>query len=56
MESYLTDHKQFVQMDNTKSHVLTIITGVPHGSILGPLLFINYVNDIVQASNLFDLI
>ncbi len=56
MESYLTDCKQFVQMDNTKSDFLTITTRVPHGSIIGPLLFIIYINDIAQASNLFDFI
>ncbi len=35
MESYLTDRKQFVQMDDTKSDFLTITTWVPQGSILG---------------------
>ncbi len=53
MKSYSTDHKQFVQVDNTKSDFLTITTEVPQGSILGPLLFIIYINDIAQSSNLF---
>ncbi len=56
MESYLTDRKQFVLMDDAKSDFLTITAGVPQGSILGFLLLIIYINDIAQASNVFDFI
>jgi hypothetical protein len=56
MESYLTNRKQYVEIHDTKSDILTLTTGVPQGSILGPLLFIIYINDIAQASKLFDFI
>ncbi len=51
--SYLTDHKQFADIEGTKSEMLEIKTGVPKGSVLGPLLFIIYMNDISVASEMF---
>ncbi len=56
MESYLTSRKQYVDMDDVKSEMLMLTTGVPQGSILGPLLYIIYVNDIANASILFKFI
>ena len=55
-ESYLSQRKQYVEINGVKSDILTLQTGVPQGSILGPLLFLIYMNDIPESSEIFDFI
>ena len=56
IKSYLANRSQYVEHNGIKSDYSPISTGVPQGSILGPLLFIIYLSDIPLCSKIFKFI
>ena len=44
ISSYLSDRKQYVVVEGTSSDSVSVVSGVPQGSVLGSLLFLTYIN------------
>lgn len=56
INNYLGNRHQYVQIHNNKPDLLQVACGLPQGSVLGPKLFILYINDICNVSKFLNFV
>ena len=56
LRTYLSNRHQYVEYNDSKSETKSISIGVPQGFILGPLLFLIFINDLPRVSRVFSML